>query len=112
MATIDQRQGWVARYEGNCISNADNAGLNEAGAHAECVVDGAMNALIRLRGREEATIFAFAVADRIAGGLRVPTELIFPKPPVPRPAVQPPAISSEKFGWFCFGILAALMVLR
>lgn len=72
-----QRRNAVMSHEGQILTLAGNSGHEVASDYARCVVDGAMNAIIRMEGAEKASAFAFGVADRVAGGLREPTA-IFP----------------------------------
>ena len=58
---------------------------------ARCAVDGVMNALIRMAGREEAAKYAFALADRVVGGLREPTALPMLVAPEAKPEPAPPS---------------------
>jgi hypothetical protein len=81
VASSEQRSAWVADYEGRHISQVGAHGIEMAADHAECVIDGTMNALIRLKGREHAAMFGYAVADRAASGLREPTEIKFLRKP-------------------------------
>jgi hypothetical protein len=75
--TLPNRNNYVLNHEGQILSLAGSSGQAIASDYARCVVDGAMNAIIRMEGAEKAAAFAFGVADRVAGGLRAPTP-IFP----------------------------------
>jgi hypothetical protein len=81
----------VAQAEGALLNML--AGANNDADHvcvvAECIADGAVNTIVRLKGNEHASIFAFALADRVAGGLRQPTELHVMAVAKPTPAPAP-----------------------
>ena len=61
-------------YEGQALNFAGQHGTDMGAYSARCCIDGAMNALVRMVGPEEAAQYAFALADRIVGGVREPTE--------------------------------------
>lgn len=78
--------------EGQLLALAGAHGVQYAVDVARGVADGAMNALIRLEGREEAAKYAFALADRVAGAVlsSTPTAWVPPAPPeVPPPPDEP-----------------------
>jgi hypothetical protein len=93
----EQRRAIVATQEGTALSSVGQYGLDQAAEFARCQIDGLFNAVIRIEGAEVASRFAFALADRIAGGLREPTEAILVNPapaldivpPAPRPPLKP-----------------------
>jgi hypothetical protein len=73
----EARRNLVMVYESQALAVGGTCGTPMGVDHARCIVDGAMNAIIRMEGAEKAAAFAFGVADRVAGGLRAPTA-IFP----------------------------------
>lgn len=109
----------VLHYEGVMLATVGEHGQEVAASNARCCVDGAMNALIRIEGPQEAAKFAFAMADRAVAAIREPTHVPMLLPaPVPEPvAVQASAISKTKplrfwliltVGWI-IGVAHALM---
>ncbi|MBX3579882.1 MAG: hypothetical protein KF723_21990 [Rhizobiaceae bacterium] len=82
------RKGVILNHEGQILQLAGSAGPDTASDYARCVVDGAMNAIIRMEGAEKASAFAFGVADRVAGGLREPTAIF---PVASAPSLSTPA---------------------
>jgi hypothetical protein len=116
--TPDQKNQVVLAHEGQVLALAGGHGAEHAGAITRCMIDGAMNGLLRIEGREAATVFAFAVCDRISLGLKgrtsipiIPAEMVGivgplvverpaavvepPKVPVPEPAASgEPALGS------------------
>jgi hypothetical protein len=70
----------MTTQEGNALSNVGSYGLDQAADIARCQIDGLFNAVIRIEGVESASRFAFALSDRVAGGLREPTEAILLRP--------------------------------
>lgn len=64
----------LLQQEGQIVSIAGAHGKAFAGRLAREICDGTMNGLIRIEGREEAASFALALSDRVAGGLRAPTD--------------------------------------
>lgn len=92
MMPDEMRRQIVIGCEGNALGNAGNQGVDFAADLARCQVDGNMNALVRMIGREEAAKYALALGDRVAGGLREPTALPWLVPPKPEPLPDfPPA---------------------
>lgn len=74
MLSQTERELIVLQNEGSILhSCVHHGGKSRAGQVARAVVDGVMNALIRLEGSKEAAAFAFVLADRVAGGVRAPT---------------------------------------
>jgi hypothetical protein len=73
--TPEQRAQMVIYYEGQSLSNVGQVGVIQAPEHARCIIDGNFNALIRMEGREAAAVYAFALADRVVGGLRAPNAI-------------------------------------
>lgn len=118
--TPDQRHQMMLNYEGQCLTIAGNQGVEGACAVTRCYIDGAMNALVRMQGPEEASKFAFALCDRVAGGLRAPTAWPIALPSTVEStalkaveiAVQPPAKPSRKLPliWWACGFVAGLFV--
>src|SRR3990167_4941270 len=64
----------LLQQEGQIVSIAGAHGKAFAGRLAREICDGTMNGLIRIEGREEAAGFVLALSDRVAGGLRAPTD--------------------------------------
>lgn len=90
MLSPEIRKQQVLLYEGQAISAAGHHGKDGAIELARCAVDGVMNALIRMEGREAAATYAFALADRVVGGLREPTAFpVAPAPALPASASPP-----------------------
>ena len=76
MLTQSQKDQVMAGNEGQILVMSSNCGAEYAGQMARCSIDGAMNAIVRLEGAERAALFAFALSDRVAGGLRATTPLV------------------------------------
>ena len=76
MLTQSQKDQVMAGNEGQILVMSSNCGAEYAGQMARCSIDGAMNAIVRLEGAECAALFAFALSDRVAGGLRTTTPLV------------------------------------
>lgn len=75
MIPDETRRQIVLGYEGHALGIAGGQGVDSAADLARCQIDGAMNALVRMVGPEEAAKYALALGDRVAGGLREPTAL-------------------------------------
>jgi hypothetical protein len=73
----EDRRNSMLFHEGQVIQSAGHHGSDHAAHMARAVVDGVMNALIRLDGAEETAKYAFALADRVVGRLKEPTALAF-----------------------------------
>lgn len=69
-------------HEGQILAQVTTVGVDAAGQLARCFADGAVNALIRIEGVEAAAHYAFALSDRVAGGLKEPTTIFLPTPAV------------------------------
>lgn len=69
----DTRRKLMLSSEGQILSMVGNIGADLAADTARSIVDGALNALIRIEGVEGAAGFTFALSDRIAGGLKIST---------------------------------------
>lgn len=80
--TPDQRRAIVIANEGNALSSAGHHGPEGAAEFTRLTIDGLMNALVRLEGAESAAAYSFALGDRVAGGLREPTDWRSPIAPV------------------------------
>ena len=83
--TPEARKDIVIAHEGQALMVVGSAGRGYAAEMAMAVTDGLMNALVRMEGSEAAAKFAFALADRVAGGVREPTNfqiVISPSPAV------------------------------
>lgn len=118
----------VINFEGQTLAFAGQHGLAIGRTHAQCVIDGAANALARMDGPKNAATYLYAVADRIVGGVREPTPLpavLLPAPkalqlihaieeveevnePLPR-LLQPPRVSPTIIA-VSFALLVALLV--
>jgi len=95
--TPEQYKQIVIACEGQALANAAGmGGVDGAAESARCVIDGWMNALIRLEGQRAAAEFAFALADRVAGGLREPTPWV--PAPAALPAITSPAAAKSQPG--------------
>jgi hypothetical protein len=92
---VSKKSTTVAMYEGRVLAQVES-GRKHAIEHAECVIDGAMNALVRLQGAEVTAHFAFALSDRVAAGLRQPTEAIFPAPDDDEKPPEAPAAAKPR----------------
>jgi hypothetical protein len=87
----------IAYNEGAVLQLAGTHGMPAARAYAHNVADGVFNALIRIEGAEAAAAFAFALSDRVAGGLRVPTDwraAAREAAPLPEPASVTPVTAA------------------
>ena len=62
--------------EGAVLQSAATQGEAAALVYARATANGAFNAMVRLAGSEAAFGFATQLADRVAGGLRQPTEAV------------------------------------
>ena len=89
--TPEARKDMVLAHEGQALQVVGLAGRAHACEVAMAVTDGLMNAIVRMEGPEEASKFAFALADRIAGGVRAPTEFQIVAPVPPPPALLAPS---------------------
>jgi hypothetical protein len=97
MLTDEMRKQVMISHEGQILAVAGQCGIPHACDMAHCVVDGMFNALIRMEGREKAAEVAFAVSDRVAGGLREGTVWPMVKQeniPLPSPPAQVTVISA------------------
>lgn len=90
MIPESQRRMLVMMHEGQLLAHAGQHGCETASDLARCVIDGALNALIRTDGREEAAKYAFAAADRVVGGIKAPTA--WPLACAPIAQAAPPAV--------------------
>lgn len=98
--TDEQRQQAVLFYEGQVLTTAGHNGVGQAADAARCIIDGTMNALVRLQGANVTSQFAFAVADRIVAAVREPT-------PWPPAAQQKPSPPSDKIAALLDALAAA-----
>jgi hypothetical protein len=81
---VSQRDDMVLFYEGQAIQIAGNHDRAAALDQITAMIDGNVNAMIRVQGAEETSKYAFALADRVVGKVRGAT--MFPARPVPRVA--------------------------
>jgi hypothetical protein len=84
MSTEHRKQATI-NFEGQTLAFAGQYGLAIGREHAQCVIDGAANALARMDGAKDAAMYLYAVADRITGGVREPTALPAALLPAPKP---------------------------
>jgi hypothetical protein len=75
MPSPDMRKRHVLMYEGRALSDTGTHGQETAIEFAHCAIDGIINALIRVERSAAAARYAFALADRVVGGIREPTAL-------------------------------------
>lgn len=115
------RRNIVMSSEGMAIHMAGSNGSEMQADVTRAQIDGLFNALIRMEGRETAAGYAFTVGDRVAAGLREPTDFRLPKlelvqpapPPVPPPIVEPKPKWWHPTPWFwgfVYGVLVGLLV--
>lgn len=79
-----------------------------------CIIDGAMNGLVRIEGAKAASIYAFALADRVVSGVRAPTPETASEPvELPKLRLAPPvpdeprwlyAVLGALVSWICMGM--------
>lgn len=105
---IDHRS-IMFQIEGQCIQHAAARDRVDGAAFSRAVADGAINALIRVDGREAAAEYAAQMSDRVLMGIRTQTDY----PPVAvRDAVEmpaPPPVKNQPMrffsifvaGWLC-----------
>jgi len=96
----DSRELCMMNHEGQTLQMAGSHGKEHAVEIAHCVVDGVMNALIKIEGPEAAAQFAFALSDRVVGRVRLPSlgEKV-PEPPEPPARQTPPPIAASTWSW-------------
>ena len=85
----DSRELCMMNHEGQTLQMAGAQGKEHAVEIAHCVVDGVMNALIKIEGPEAAAQFAFALSDRVVGRVRLPS--LGDRLPEPEKVPEPPA---------------------
>jgi hypothetical protein len=83
--TPQVKEQMVLAHEGQTLMMAGSHGNDHAVSMGHCVVDGVMNALVRMEGPEKAAEYAFALADRIVGAVKSPTPLPFVPHQIPPP---------------------------
>lgn len=83
MSTENRRRN-VIGFEGQTMAFAGQYGLDVGLEHAQCVIDGAANALVRMDGAKNTAEFLYAVADRVCSGVREPTACPAALLPAPR----------------------------
>jgi hypothetical protein len=116
MISPQMRQQLVLSFEGQALTNAHHHGAEGAAEMARCVIDGTMNALIRIEGPVEAAKFALALGDRVVGSVRAPT--VRPEPESPKlPKITAPqpvsAWAMWSIGcWIGFAIAIAFGAVR
>lgn len=87
---MSDRKTQILCYEGQALEFAGRHGKEEGTLHVECLIDGAMNAMIRMNGNEASADFAFALVDRVVKGARTPTVL-----PQALQRFAPPPVESQ-----------------
>lgn len=112
---MSHRDDVMMHNEGHLLSFAASHTVELAAEHARGVIDGSFNALLRFEGPEETTKFAFAVADRISGKIKAPTQ--YPLQPAPV-FVAPPPPAPRRYGFWTIwaigvatGLVYSAMVL-
>lgn len=71
----------------------------------KAVIDGWMNALIRIEGSRDASVYAFALADRVVAGVREPTaEAVVVEIPKIKPV---PSGDAARWVYFVVGVVVA-----
>lgn len=79
----ENRRRNVMGFEGQTLAFAGQHGFDIGIEHAQCVIDGAANALAQMHGPQYTALFVYAVADRIVANIREPTA--WPPATVPAP---------------------------
>lgn len=108
----------VLQHEGQLLQIAATYGNSDAAEHARGVIDGVVNGMLRIEDREDVAKFAFALADRVAGGVKGPTA--WPLPQVAAVDIAPVAAPAAPrrygfwtiyaIGWCCGAFVAAVIV--
>lgn len=111
----DYRRRIVMASEGSAIGAVGTNGSEMQGEIVRAQIDGLFNALIRIDGAETAAGYAFTMGDRVAAGLRAPTDFRLPKPVLVQPAPPPPDslpapadAKSDRIAWWCSYLLGCL----
>ncbi len=85
------RRNTVLLHEGQTLAFLSQHRGGDGVTLARCMIDGGINALVRVSGRKETAEFVYSLADRIGDQLQVFTKgkqvLIKEDQPVPEPAV-------------------------
>lgn len=84
------RRAIVMQAEGAALHGVGAYGADQQAELIRLQIDGLFNALVRIEGPEAAAKYAFAMSDRVAGGLREPTDFRLPKPVLLQPAPPTP----------------------
>jgi hypothetical protein len=82
--TPADRRAIILQQEGAALNAAGMMG-DDGAERTRCLIDGLANALVRIDGTEAAAGYLFALSDRVAGGLRDPTDYRALPAPVPPP---------------------------
>ena len=109
----EERRNVVVGQEGMALQLAANFGTEGGVQRIHCLIDGMANALVRLEGAEAASRYVFALGDRVAGGLREPTDfraLPAPASAEPVPAPKPVPVSPKRGPAYVLGFLHGLIV--
>lgn len=86
MSIDENRRRNVLGFEGQTLAFAGQHGFDIGIEHAQCVIDGAANALAQMHGPQYTALFVYAVADRIVANIREPTAWPPALLPAPRTA--------------------------
>ncbi len=95
----EYRRRIVMSSEGAAISAVGANGAEIQSEITRAQIDGLFNALIRIDGPEVAAGYAFTMGDRVAAGLREPTDFRLPKPVLVERVSEHPAhvvLAAEK----------------
>lgn len=74
----EERRNIVLQAEGQALFQAGQSSVDHGADLARLQIDGLVNALIRMEGAEKTAAYVFALSDRCAGGLRMPTDFQMP----------------------------------
>lgn len=100
--TPDQRRAIVIANEGNAPTSVGHHGPDGAAEFTRLTIDGLLNALIRIEGAEAASTYVFALADRVCGGLREPTDFRAPQLALPVAAIAEAPKPSRSKWWSAY----------
>lgn len=112
------RDDLVLFYEGQALTMAGQVSREFGAMHTRCMVDGAINALLRIDGADNTALYTSQLADRALLRLRAPTEFVPLKPMVevaaPLPASSLPPLSHQRptfWMGFAFGAICAAALI-
>jgi hypothetical protein len=108
--TPEHKARYTMAHEGQAMVLVGEQGAEHAVAMGHCVVDGVMNAMIRLEGPEKAAEFAFALSDRVVGQIKTPTgpRIVPPKPL--HKMVRRDLVTLALFSGFVAGVFAGAYI--